>query len=84
MDPISVIGLAGNIVQFVDFTWKLIDEARSLYDSSTGASEENDLLELITKDLNDHYDNLTAPSRCKDVASELLDILDTIKVKGPS
>ena len=96
MDPIAAIGLAGNIVQFVDFTWKLIDEAKSLYDSSTGVSEENDLLELIVNDLNDLNGNLTAPSalgaipgpvrslasKCKDVASELLETLDSIKVKG--
>lgn len=97
MDPVAAIGLAGNIVQFVDFSWKLLDEAKDLYGSTTGASQDNDLLELISNDLNVLNDKLTATSasgaipnpirtlaaQCKDVADELLYILNTIKVKGP-
>ncbi len=62
IDPIAAIGLAANIVQFVDFSWKLLSETRDLYDSSTGVSADNDLLETISKDLINLNDALTAPS----------------------
>ena len=96
LDPVAAIGLAGNIVQFVDFSWKLIDEARDLYGSSSGASQEHDLLELIFSDLNTLNDKLTAPtalgaipeslrnlaSQCKDFVEQLFRILKDLKVKG--
>ena len=96
MDPIAAIGLAGNIVQFVDFPWKILSETRDLYESTTGASADNDVLESISKDLINLNDALTAPSsagaipnrlrilagQCKGVAEELLEVLDKIKVKG--
>ena len=96
MDPVAAIGLAGNIVQFVDFSWKLLSETRDLYDSSTGVSADNDVLESISSDLINLNDALTAPStagaipnrlrhlasQCKGAAEELLEVLDKIKVKG--
>ena len=97
MDPVAALGLAGNIVQFVDFSCKVIHDSKSLYSSSTGASAGNDILESISSDIIDLNDALTAPSapgaipdsmrdlasKCKDVAVELLVTLDKIKVKGP-
>ncbi len=97
MDPVAALGLAGNIVQFVDFSCKVLCDAKSLYGSSTGASAENDVLEAIGSDLVNLSHALIAPSapgtvpeslrslasRCKDVATELLGTLDKIKVRGP-
>ena len=97
MDPITTIGLAGNIVQFVDFSWGLLCESKRLYDSGTGASAENDVLDTIADDVIRLSDALTAPSaigavpdqmrdlarQCKGVAYELLTILDHVKAKGP-
>ena len=96
MDPVAALGLAGNIVQFVDFSCKVLHDAKSLYASSTGTSAGNDILESISRDLIDLNDALTAPSapgaipesmrglasKCKDVAAELLVTLDKIKVQG--
>ncbi len=96
MDPVAAIGLAGTIVQFVDFSWKLLSETRDLYDSSTGVSADNDVLEKISKDLTNLNDALTAPStagaipdrlrnlacQCKGAAEELFEVLDKIKIKG--
>ena len=96
MDPVAALGLAGNIVQFVDFSCKVLQDTKSLYGSSTGASAENDVIETICKDLINLNDALTAPSEpgaipdsmrslagnCKDVAAELLELLDKIKVHG--
>ena len=96
MNTVAAIGLAGNIVQFVDFSWKLIVEARDLHNSSSGASKGNEMLELISNDLNTLTDKLTArttlgvvpeslrnlASQCKHVADELLGVLITLKIKG--
>ncbi|KAF2803353.1 uncharacterized protein BDZ99DRAFT_400033, partial [Mytilinidion resinicola] len=49
LDPLTAIGLAGNVVQFVDFTAKLIAEGRAIY--KAGATSENEDLEVITRDL---------------------------------
>ena len=97
LDPITAIGLAGNIVQFVDFSWSLLCESKKLYDSGTGVSAENEDLEIISSDLLRLSDALTAPSstgampletmklvsQCKEVAHELLAVLDDIREKGP-
>ena len=97
MDPVAALGLAGNIVQFVDFSCKVLQDTKNLYRSTTGASAENDILEVICHDLIDLDNALTAPSApgaipdsvrslastCKEVAAELLGILDKIRVREP-
>lgn len=97
MDPVAALGLAGNIVQFVDFSCKILQDTKSLYSSSTGVSAENDVVEAICRDIINLNDALTAPSApgaipdsmrslastCKDVAAELLGTLDKIRVREP-
>lgn len=97
LDPITIIGLAGNIVQFVDFSWKLLCETKSLYSSSTGITADNDVLEDIANDIICLDDALTASSaagaipdqlkslagQCTEIAQELLVNLDKIRVKEP-
>ncbi len=97
MDPTAAIGLAANVVQFVDFSWKLFRDTKDLYESSTGASADHDILELIITDLAAFNDKLTAPtapgaipdemrnlaSQCIYVIAELRDILNKIRVQGP-
>ena len=52
MDPVAAaLGLAGNVVQFVDFSCKVLQDTKNLYGSSTGASAENDVIETICNDL---------------------------------
>lgn len=96
IDPLAALGLARNIVQFVDFSYNLLCESKALYDSSTGATADNVLNETIATDLNLLNARLTAPSapgaipdpikslagQCKDVARDLLDVIDNIKIKG--
>jgi hypothetical protein len=49
LDPLSAISLASAIVQFVDFSVKLISAGHELYEKGSLAS--NDEIELITQDL---------------------------------
>ena len=51
MDPLTAAGLASNIVQFVEFTTKILSGARRLYTSTSGAIEENQKLESLTENL---------------------------------
>jgi len=53
MDPFSAIGLAGNIVQFVDFGCKLFSQTREIYSSATGASRQIDDADTIARVLHD-------------------------------
>ena len=40
MELLAALGLAGNIVQFVDFTCKLFSQGREIANSAVGASED--------------------------------------------
>jgi hypothetical protein len=60
MDPLSALGLASNIVQFVDFTSKLISTARGLYKGTSGTIEENWELEKSANAIRSLADDATA------------------------
>ena len=98
MDAAAAIGLAGNIVQFVDFAWKVLRESKDLYKSTTGSSSENDVLALIFRDLSYHFKRVNAVTQrhvtipdslitliyeCDKVNSRLVNTLDLIRVKSP-
>ena len=51
MDPFAALGLAGNIVQFLEFSGKLISGASDLYRSADGSTATNRALESIYSDL---------------------------------
>jgi len=51
MDPLVATGLAGNVVQFVDFSYKVVSTARKLYKSAGGTIAENQELEALARDL---------------------------------
>jgi hypothetical protein len=51
MDPLSAIGLAGTIVQFIDFSRKILVGGAELYKSANGIIELNRQVELATQDL---------------------------------
>ncbi len=95
MEILASIGLIGNIVQFVDFSGKLISKSAQLYHSSKGALPENTGIETATNHLvllnNKLKDAATSFSdgaleslciSCNTVAEELLAALEKVKVKG--
>lgn len=51
MEALAAVGLAGNIVQFIDFSCKLFDQANSIYHSHTGSSESTQDLGYIAQHL---------------------------------
>lgn len=51
MDPFTSLGLAGNIVQFVDFGWRLFHAAGEISSSALGSTYENQELGHIATHL---------------------------------
>jgi hypothetical protein len=51
LDPISALSLAGNIVQFIDFSSKIVSKGRRIYLSADGALPKNLELEVVANDL---------------------------------
>lgn len=47
IDPFTALSLAGNVVQFVQLGCKLTAEAHDVYNSASGASEENMEVETV-------------------------------------
>ncbi|KAL8739517.1 MAG: hypothetical protein Q9190_007688 [Brigantiaea leucoxantha] len=47
MEPLSALNLAGNILQFVQFAFGLLNSTQNIYRSASGASEENQHLDDI-------------------------------------
>jgi len=93
LDPITTLGDAGNIVQFVDFGLKCTSKAREIHSSATGALRGNVEIEILTRDIsevakrlvvtranNDELDDICG--RCVDAADELLNALKKLKVDG--
>jgi hypothetical protein len=93
LDPLTALGLAGNVFQFVDFACKLFQGTRSIYKSASGVGKENDVLETITADLSRLVNNivissehseelrsLTAQAKC--ICTELLEALEGVRVHG--
>jgi hypothetical protein len=93
MEVLSIIGLVGNIVQFIDFSSKLIAETTKLYRSNENALAENIDVETATSHLvllnNKIKDAATITSddvlrrlceSCQSTADELLAVLNNIKV----
>lgn len=92
MDPITAVSLAGTVVQFVDFTSKVVSKSTELYRSGRDALAENVDIETTASDLtklNTRLKQTTAVSdpdlqalcqACGDVADQLLAALAKLKV----
>ncbi|KAF5565382.1 hypothetical protein FNAPI_1697 [Fusarium napiforme] len=47
MDPFTAIGLAGNILTFIDIGLKFVSQTKGIYDSQSNSTAENDNLNLM-------------------------------------
>jgi len=98
MDPISALSLSAAILQFVDFSSKIIVATYNIYQSTDGTKRENFELAQLTSTLHEFQSRLAAPrtpprdhnvdqkaleglaARCRDIAAELIKLLDDLKV----
>ena len=51
LDPLTILGVAGNVVQIADFGLKAVSKAREIHGAVDGATFENADLETVTNDL---------------------------------
>lgn len=94
MEALEAVGLAGNIVQFIQFSCELLSLSSNIKSSDDGFSSSHSDLHTIAKDLREHSAKLSAVSpsnrsvndlatRSKSVAKDLLSALEEIRGKMP-
>lgn len=99
MDPVTVIGLVGNIFTFVDFSLEILNGAKDVYASSAGCLEENrqrgviarETESLASKLLVSNNARLTGADKClfdlatecQKISRDLISLLDKLKAKDP-
>ena len=87
---LAALGVASNIVQFVDFGCRLFSQSKELYRSSNGLADEAGELENIARSLNHLSDNLMLEHSFSDQRSsnnsdiEIEDQLDDIAPVQPA
>ena len=103
LDLFSAVSLTANIIQFLDFTAKIISASAKAYKSPNGTSAEYVELDTTTKHLKELASSIQAPlttdpnshfakkdefekvrQSCLNVASELIDAIDKLKVRPGS
>ena len=94
MEALAAVSLAANILQFLDFTRDTISKSRQIRAFISGALKEYaDLEDLTThlKNLSGRLQSSSEPvdlvleqlcSKCVEVAEELLEALESLRVKG--
>ncbi|KAF1973804.1 hypothetical protein BU23DRAFT_598687 [Bimuria novae-zelandiae CBS 107.79] len=92
MESLAAIGLAGNIVQFVSFSYALIAKSKEIYQSTSGASNDYIDLETISTDIRDLSRNIVSKQSssqqlcdiarsCNTVAGDLLHAISQLQHK---
>ncbi|RYP50885.1 hypothetical protein DL768_003674 [Monosporascus sp. mg162] len=93
LDPLTALGLAGNLIQFTDFTAKVVSGTSAIYQSSADISIDNAIIESIAKDarsLSSLIQGIEDCPReleelvvsCSKFAEDLLDLLAKLKIQG--
>lgn len=99
MDPLTALGLASNVVQFVDFSSKLLCGAYEVYSSASGAKAETADLGTVINDLQAVTRRLSPPStqprtddeialsalvsNCRKLSDDILKVLKKLQSKNP-
>ena len=65
MDPITAVGFASSILQFIDFSWGLVTGTYEVYKSVTGTTAENAHISTVINDLESVTDGLIPDIRGK-------------------
>lgn len=95
MDPLSALGMAASIIQFVDFTTKLFNEAREVYHSASGSSPSVHTLASLSAELSalsksfspDDLKSLglgRVAAQCSDIAKEIQLLVKKLTLEKPS
>ncbi|KAL2449198.1 hypothetical protein ABEF95_016066 [Exophiala dermatitidis] len=94
MDPLSAIGLASNILSFIDISGRVLKDIFEVYNSATGATIENAHIAIVVGDLVEvtgyltqehHTDNKHSKAlcdlakKCSVLSAELLQLLGKLQ-----
>jgi hypothetical protein len=58
MDPVTAVGFAASILNFIDFSWNLVQGTYEVYKSGSGATAENAQISTILEDLQEVTEGL--------------------------
>jgi hypothetical protein len=61
LDPLTALSVAGTVVQFVDFSCKLLSHAYEIHESTSGITSVNKELERVTSNLSEQLVKLSRP-----------------------
>ncbi|KAH6694283.1 hypothetical protein BKA61DRAFT_662945 [Leptodontidium sp. MPI-SDFR-AT-0119] len=96
MDPVTAVGFAAAIVNFIDFSWSLVQGTHEVYKSGSGATAENAQVSTILEDLQEVTEGLHSDLKvggkhakqlsklaknCLDLSRDLAKILEKLRVK---
>jgi hypothetical protein len=70
MDPLTALGLAANIVAFIDFGAKLLKTAAEIYDSGKGSKREDEAHETVATEMKLLASKLLTPSNSQFAAHD--------------
>jgi len=98
MDPITAIGFAASILQFVDFSAKVISGAIEIYGSASGTTKESWTSETIATQMRDFAAKLQPPdnaqfsgedralcklaTECESLAKQIIKLMEKVKPKS--
>jgi hypothetical protein len=97
MDPLAAIGLANNIVAFVEFASKIITGAHEVYSSATGTTSNNADMALVIGDVRAMTRRLHVVKpvtdddialqdlvvKCQELSTDLISTLSRLQTKDP-
>ena len=100
MEALTALSLAAAVAQFIDFGFKIVGNAREIYGSLSGATEENQTLATAALEVQQLSKKLITPrsenpteeeealsaliADCRSLSGQLLNLLDKIKPRIPS
>ncbi|KAH8593568.1 hypothetical protein B0O99DRAFT_688404 [Bisporella sp. PMI_857] len=70
MDPITAIGFAANILQFIDYSAKIISGAVEIYGTASGTTQESRTSEAIATEMRDFVVKLQPPNNAQFLGEE--------------
>ncbi|RFU29568.1 hypothetical protein B7463_g6785, partial [Scytalidium lignicola] len=99
MDPLTAVGLASAIVQFVDFSTKLVNTTSDIYRSASGTTAENQSIDFVVNEMrtfslrleplstgqqtDDEKALCRLAGECRVLSDLILSLLGKIKPKDP-
>ena len=60
LDPLTALGLAGNLIQVIQFSYDIVSEGNKLYHDASGVLTQNKSVEEVSNDLADLSESLKA------------------------